>query len=427
MGIHFDVHHIRYAVKDVIGFSTLLQTQLNFSPYASRRDPRTAHAAESVVLKHQDVIFIIDKLEENDGKSENGFCSGNSVYSVDTVCDVCLECSHIEETLEQAKLYDINGVITGLTSIEDELGVVKYAVLKSPIGNVRHTLINLSEYRGPFLPEFKLLNATSSIVDGSYSLVPKFLQTIDHIAYVLNMGETNKVMHWYNRCLNFSRLILNVDDDEKEGFVVKDGLRGVKLKAVFSPHYSENNCDIPLSKPEPVVTKFVFAEGLSDNYKTDKSSFFVHMHRGPGVQHIAFGTKDIVETVSQFKENGLSCVTPPAAYYDEISQSRDIHKLKHGIEALKTNSVIVESHLTVPEILPTFDENSLDINEQVKSMQSTQWFIMQVFTKPVFKEKTLFFEIIQRFQTIAAFGSGSISAIWKAMRKEVLGPSEPSK
>ena len=421
MSVLLNIHHVRFAVKDVGKFLQLLRVQLQFSSFAARCNCSSSLRSESMVVKHQDVIFIIDQLEGNCDKNDRDFCWGNSNYSVNTACDVCLECSDIETTLESASLYDKNCVLTGLTTIEDEFGVVKYAVVKPPVGNVQHTLVDLSEYHGPFLPGFKLISNSDTAVDKP-KYRPDLIQAIDHIAYALNIGETKVVMQWYLDCMKFSRLIINVDEDEEEGFVVKQGVKGLRLKAIFAPLNSKNRCDEPLSENQSDVPKFVFGEALNNDFQSDQVSHFLHMHQGPGVQHIAFGTKDIVATVSHFKEQGLSCVLPPTSYYNEVAKNQEIQKLKYEVETLKTNSILLESHLTLSESVlanSSYNAGSLEIEDQIQKMNNTRWFIMQVFTSPVFPEKTLFFEIIQRFQTMSAFGAGNISGLWRAVQNEL--------
>ena len=423
MNLLLNVHHVRFAVKDINKFVQLLKSQLQFWPYAVRSNCSPLESENTVVFRHQDVIFVIDQRNESNKtikNQDNILCWGNNFYPVDTACDLCLECSNIEDTIEKAMVYDKNCMITGLKYVEDEHGTVKYAVLKPPIGNIQHTLVDLSDYQGLFLPGFKLTSNSQQVIDIPKSL-PDLVQTIDHVAFALKMGQTDSVVDWYNHCMMFSRLIINEGEDEKEGFVVKQGGKGLRLKALFGPLKS-SLCNEPPSNYQNKVPKLVFGEGLHDDIKTDHISFFLHMHHGPGLQHIAFATKDIVKTVSRFKESGLNCVSAPDAYYNEISKGEEIKRLEYEVDTLKTNDILLESHLGLskdinPSSVAPFSVNT-DVKDQMQQVSNTQWFIMQVFTKPVFPEKTVFFEIIQRFQTLSGFGAGNISALWKAAQNE---------
>ena len=413
------IHHIRYSVKNISEFLQLLKVQLQFYPYASRCKDLNNLAAETIVVRHKDATFIVDKRQE--GKlvsNDNSFCWGNNVYPVDTACDICLQCSNIPDILDKVLSYDKSYVKASCTSISDEYGTVKYAVIKSPIGNVQHTLIDLSDYKGPFLPGFKLFDFT---VEPTLCEYPDFIQTIDHVAFALCIGQTDAVMQWYNHCIGFNRLIINEDEDEKEGYVVQEGSQGLRLKAAFAPLQEFGKCHEAFSGIDPDdVPKFVFGEALSVNY-TDQVSFFIDQHHGSGVQHIAFGTKDIVKAISYFKKQGLKCVLPPDSYYNEPSKEDEIQKLQYEIDTLKSNNILLESYLnsTQSNGLTSFKTDSSNIEEQLNNFQKSQWFIMQAFTSPVFHEKTLFFEIIQRFQTMSGFGAGNIGALWRAVQKEL--------
>ena len=415
-----NVHHVRFAVKNVNKFVKLLRTQLQFYPYAARIVSSNTSVESTVVLRHQDVIVIIDQREEsNELLGENEFCWGNTSYPVDTVCDLCLECSNIDKIVEKSFLYDKQCIQTSLTSHEDEFGTIKYAVLKPPIGNMQHTLVDLSNYTGPFLPGFKLYSNIDTTV-ANPKAKPNLIQTIDHVAFAVHMSQTDTLLNWYNHCMDFNRLIINEGENEKEGFVVRQGDLGLRLKAIFGPLQSLNVCNEPLSKFQCKIPKLVFAEALSDDCRADQVSHFLHMHQGPGLQHIAFSTNDIVETVSDFKKNGLNCILPPDSYYKEISKGEEIERFQYEVETLRTNNILLESHLSLPQdTLSNLCSFNTDVEDQIKQMNNTQWFIMQVFTSPVFQEKTLFFEIIQRFQTMSGFGAGNIGALWRAVQNEL--------
>ena len=432
MTFFLNVHHIRYAVKNIEKFVQLLQIQLQFQPFATRSNLSLPSAlpnfSETIVLKHQDVVFIIDKrvdLKDSDvDKVNNSFLWGNNTYPIDTVCDVCLHCSNIEQIIQKTESYNKDFVKTGLSEIQDNHGIVKFAVIQPPIGNVQHTLIDLSNYKGPFLPGFHLVKNDCKTLDlnADKIAIPNLIQLIDHVAFAVNIGQTDCIMKWYNHCMGFNRLIINVDEDENEGFVVQEGMQGLRLKAMFGPLVHLAKCKEPFYNEDTDVPKFVFCEALNNNCKADQVSHFMHMHHGPGVQHIAFSTKDIVKTVACFKRHGLNCILPPESYYSEVSKGQEIQKLKYNVETLKSNNILLESHFSLSENLyplASLPTNSIDVEAQIKKMTHTQWFIMQVFTSPVFEEKTLFFEIIQRFQTISGFGAGNIGALWRAVQKEL--------
>ncbi|CAK8697244.1 unnamed protein product [Clavelina lepadiformis] len=352
----------------------------------------------------------------------NAICAGNTVYPVDTICDVCLCCSDIEDVLSRATSLDQCLFRTGTEHCEDTYGKVKFAVLKPPVGNVQHTLIDLSSYSGTFLPGFNLIDASKETVQRGTVNEDHLLKVIDHIAFALPVGQTDNVINWYSHVLGFSRLIINVDEDKSNGFVVQEGNKGLRLKAISSP-----NTDCldggKLSKLSDLeLPKFVLCEPLDDNCHSSQIAHFLAKHKGSGVQHIAFSTTDIVNTIYRLKSHGLNCVHAPQSYYDNYLKRFEITKLNYTPELLRENDILLESHMNVDEtsndVFPFYCQSSI-FEDQITRMNNTQWFIMQVFTKPIFEEKVVFFEIIQRFQTSSGFGAGNIAALWRAMQKEI--------
>uniref|UniRef100_H2Z245 4-hydroxyphenylpyruvate dioxygenase n=1 Tax=Ciona savignyi TaxID=51511 RepID=H2Z245_CIOSA len=211
-------------------------------------------------------------------------------------------------------------------------------------------------------------------------------------------------------------MIINAEEDVNEGFVVQEGNHGLRLKAVLGPQCLDHRKLI-----DRTVPKFVFCESLKHDRRS-QIEHFLHMHQGEGVQHIAFDTKNIVRAISSFKACGLQCVLPPDAYYAEKTKQNEIAELNYSLDCLKSNNILLESNhsdIDGPKDWCDLNFGVSKLEEQVEHMNNTNWFIMQAFTTPVFKEKTLFFEIIQRFQTISGFGAGNIGALWRAVQKEL--------
>jgi len=111
------IHHIRYSVKDINTFSRLLVNHLGFTPYATRNKVSNSEASSTQVLKHGHVVFIIDQRKEFDDANYSGqFCSGNTLYNADTVCDICLQCCNIPEILHTCIIHHTT-IIQPLTKV----------------------------------------------------------------------------------------------------------------------------------------------------------------------------------------------------------------------------------------------------------------------------------------------------------------------
>ena len=120
---------------------------------------------------------------------------------------------------------------------------------------------------------------------------------------------------------------------------------------------------------------------------------FVDFFGGPGVQHIAFSTLDIVTTVANLKERGVQFIQVPDTYYDEMRKrlGRSDMKLKEDLEALRELSILID-----------FDEGG---------------YLLQIFTKPLMDRPTVFLEIIQR-HNFSGFGAGNFKSLFEAVERE---------
>ncbi|XP_018668547.3 4-hydroxyphenylpyruvate dioxygenase-like protein [Ciona intestinalis] len=411
--MYHSIHHIRYSVKNVQKFSSFLINQLNFKKYATPKASECPLQSKTIVLRHADVIFIIDQWKEGaEPCCDNFFCHRNNNYPVNTACDVCLRTSDVEFILQKGKSATPENSHKETDHIGDKDGIVSYAIIKSPVGNLQHTLIDLTKYEGAFLPGFEVNKFWDP--EGH----PHFMTTVDHIALSLKLEHTDEVVKWYNHCLGFTRMIINTEEDFDAGFVVKEGIHGLRLKAVLGPQQLEEQ---RVKNKVPEVPKFVFCEALKQD-KRSQIEHFLFMHQGEGIQHIAFSTNNIVDAISNFKASGLQCVLPPDDYYAEQFPRNEIENLDYTVETLKANNILLESNHGEAESGSDWCELNFGVSrleDQVQHMNKTNWFIMQAFTTPVFEEKTLFFEIIQRFQTISGFGAGNIGALWRAVQKEL--------
>uniref|UniRef100_H2Z246 Uncharacterized protein n=1 Tax=Ciona savignyi TaxID=51511 RepID=H2Z246_CIOSA len=177
-----NVHHVRFCVKNVEKFSTFLIIQLNFKKYAIPKVSGCTLRSKTVVLRHAEVIFIIDEWKKGpEPCCQDIFCHRNNNYPVDTACDVCLQTTDIAFILQKSRSRENENSPVETNFVKDEDGVVHYAIIKSPVGNLQHTLLNLSNYSGDFLPGFTVIktwNADSN---------PNFVTAIDHIAFALNL------------------------------------------------------------------------------------------------------------------------------------------------------------------------------------------------------------------------------------------------
>ncbi len=246
------------------------------------------------------------------------------------------------------------------TSEEDESGKVVTSAIAA-YGETRHTFVQRSDYSGVFMPGFQPHPGFGKPVD------KRWFQAIDHVVGNVELGEMDTWVGFYNRILGFTNMKEFVGDDIATEYsalmskVVADGSRKVKF---------------PLN--EPAVGK-----------KKSQIDEYLEFYGGPGVQHIALATNDIVRTVTQMKRAGVEFLATPQSYYDDLGSW--VGDTRVPIDVLRENAILADR-----------DEDG---------------YLLQIFTKPVQDRPTVFFELIERHGSMG-FGKGNFKALFEAIERE---------
>jgi len=293
----------------------------------------------------------------------------------DAVKDVALNVDNVEEIFNQAVQHGAIPLVQP-HKLQDDHGIVSYAQIGTPFGDLVHTLIDSSKYSGPFMPGFVSSDEPASNKDFG-------IDRIDHIALAYNKGETKNAMDWYRDCLGFEHFLCN-DEDPQEGLSIlaTDDMEG-GLKTI-----------VAACAPDKYSFKFVLVEAIEGSSKNQVEEF-VEYNGGAGVQHIALLAKDILESVDNLKKNGLDFLQVPATYYNTIFPSADSSLNKH-------RSKIEELGLLV---------------EARQTTDGSTTCLTQTFTMPIFDRPTFFLEVIQR-KGASGFGKRTIKALFEAVEKQ---------
>jgi len=247
---------------------------------------------------------------------------------------------------------------------KDENGEVVKAGIYT-YGETVHMFIERKNYKGEFLPGFKKW-------ESDYNPSPVGLKFIDHMVGNVGWGEMNTWVKWYEDVMGFVNF-LSFDDKQIH----------TEYSALMSKVMSNGNGRI----------KFPINEPAKGN-KRSQIEEYLDFYEGPGVQHIAVATDDIIKTVGELKARGIEFLPPPPqAYYDEIPARLGAHMdiMKEDIKELQKLSILVDA-----------DEEG---------------YLLQIFTKPVEDRPTLFFEIIQRMGA-KGFGAGNFKALFESIERE---------
>jgi 4-hydroxyphenylpyruvate dioxygenase len=250
------------------------------------------------------------------------------------------------------------------TITSDEHGEVVTAGIFT-YGETVHLFVERKNYSGEFLPGFVKW-------ESDYNPSPVGLKFIDHMVGNVGWGEMNTWVKWYEDVMGFVNF-LSFDDKQIH----------TEYSALMSKVMSNGNGRIKFPINEP-------AEGK----KRSQIEEYLDFYEGPGVQHIAVATDDIIATVSQLRARGVEFLSaPPQAYYDEIPARLGVHMdmMKEDIKELQKLSIMIDA-----------DEEG---------------YLLQIFTKPVEDRPTLFFEIIQRMGA-KGFGAGNFKALFESIERE---------
>ncbi|MBL7882917.1 MAG: 4-hydroxyphenylpyruvate dioxygenase [Bacteroidia bacterium] len=232
-------------------------------------------------------------------------------------------------------------------------------------GDTVHVFVERKKYDGIFLPGFVEWKS-------DYNPTPVGLKYIDHMVGNVGWGEMNQWVKWYEDVMGFVNF-LSFDDKQIH----------TEYSALMSKVMSNGNGRIKFPINEP-------AEGK----KKSQIEEYLDFYEGPGAQHIAVATDDIIKTVAELRARGIEFLPPPPqAYYDEIPARLGVHRdmMKEDIKELQKLSILVDA-----------DEEG---------------YLLQIFTKPVEDRPTLFFEIIQRMGA-KGFGAGNIKALFESIERE---------
>jgi 4-hydroxyphenylpyruvate dioxygenase len=236
--------------------------------------------------------------------------------------------------------------------LRDDDGEVVIAAIKI-YGDTIHSLVERRNYRGLFLPGFQRR-------DPRYQAQPTGLLYVDHCVGNVELGRMNTWVAFYERVMGFKNLISFDDEDIS-----------TEYSSLMSKVMANGNERIKFPINEPAKGK-----------KKSQIDEYLDFYRGPGVQHLALATDDIIGTVTALRDRGIEFLQAPPAYYDE---------LQRRVGKLQALGILVD--------------------------RDPDGYLLQIFSKPVEDRPTLFYEIIER-KGARSFGKGNFKALFEAIEQE---------
>jgi len=277
----------------------------------------------------------------------------------DGVHDIALWVDDAESAYRETTQRGGKGVLLPIV-IKDEFGEVKKSAIAT-YGETIHTFVERKDYRGVFMPGYRALPGPDTIAR------PVGLRYIDHMVGNVGWREMNTWVKFYEEVLGF-RLYQHFDDKDIS----------TEYSALMSKVMANGNGRIKFPINEPAQGK-----------RKSQIEEYIEFYNGPGVQHIACITDDIISTVSKLQAQGVEFLRVPGTYYDELL--RRVGKIDEPIDALATLGILVD--------------------------RDDEGYMLQIFSKPVEDRPTLFFEVIQR-KGSRSFGKGNFKALFESIEHE---------
>ena len=307
--------------------------------------------AASYVMEQGNIRFVFST-----GFNPDHFMSKSVLKHSDSIAVIALEVDDVNSIYRESIKRGALGVIPP-TQEEDELGIFYYAAIQI-YGDIWLKFVDRSHYTGAFAPGFETRHQKHKGVG---------LTNIDHVVANVELGMMDHWAQFFAQTLGFKLL---VEFDEK---TISTEYSALRSKVMCN---STGTIKLPINEPALGKRKSQIQEYLEYN-------------NGPGIQHVALGTKDIIETVSQLKMLGMEFLSVPLSYYDNLVER--VGNIEKPIEKLAELGILVDR-----------DHNG---------------HLFQIFTQPVEDRPTLFFEVIER-RGAQGFGEGNFKALFEAIERE---------
>lgn len=360
---------------------------------------RTTTYCHQLVVKCGRAIFVItEHVPNEDLKQEDWiiFCNRGS-HKRDSVFNIALQVSDVK-TVTDCVAKSGKKIITPVTAIIEGQDEIIYSIVQSECENVVHTLIEKGNCSHTFLPGFQLVEQSQMMK----SVAEFGINQVDHVTLVCNIGQMEGILKWYEKIFGMKRFIISREEDDQKGMIFDIYDVSMRLKALQYWKYPETVLTYPSESLQSGETfMLVVVEPLTESF--NHLSRFLKEHEGPGVEHVALHAQKMEKSVTKMIEAGATFRRPPASYYSQIDKLREIEKAGQDVRVLSQLGVLLDSEK---------DANFM----QVESIKKNR-FLMQIFSQPLFDQKTFFFEIIQRCGA-RGFGAGNILALAISIRKQ---------
>jgi 4-hydroxyphenylpyruvate dioxygenase len=307
----------------------------------------------SYVLEQGDIRFVVTSAVRGDHE-----IARHVLTHGDGVRDIALTVPDATQAYREAVQRGARGV-TEPHVVDDEFGRVELASVAT-YGDTVHTFVNRGDYAGPYLPGY-VARAGGNGAGGVG------LKAIDHCVGNVELGRMDYWVEFYERVFGMTN-ILHFGDEQIQ----------TEYSALMSKVMADGSGKIKFPINEP-------AEGK----RKSQIEEYLDYYGGPGVQHVAMATEDVVGTVGTLRERGVLFLDTPGSYYEDAFDR--VGEIDESWEDLRRLGILVD--------------------------RDDDGYLLQIFTKTAQDRPTLFFEVIERHGA-RGFGEGNFRALFEAIERE---------
>jgi 4-hydroxyphenylpyruvate dioxygenase len=323
---------------------------------------RTAYAGPETGVRDR-ASYVVEqgeiRLVLTSGLREDSEVARFAARHGDGAKDIALQVPSASDAYRQAVQRGARGIAEPHW-VDDDYGRVELASIGT-YGDVIHTFVNRSEYAGPYLPGYVSASPNGNAVPGVG------LKALDHVVGNVELGRMNHWVEFYERVFGMTNIV-HFGDDQIQ----------TEYSALMSKVMSDGSGKIKFPINEP-------AEGK----RKSQIEEYLEFNHGPGVQHIALQSEDIVGTVTALKQSGVIFLDTPDTYYAEVEgRVGEIAEDYNDLQRLR--------------ILADRDDDG---------------YLLQIFTKTAQDRPTVFFEVIERHGA-TTFGEGNFKALFESIERE---------
>ena len=345
------IHHVELWVGNAPQAAYFYRQAFGFSQVAYRGLETGDRERCSFALRQGQAALVVSSAYHPDSP-----IAEHCLRHGDAVKDICFHVDDVDKTFAEVTSRGAE-VVAEPYDVSDEHGTIRRATIKT-YGDTVHSFVSDKGYNGSFLPGF---------VENRIETEDAGLLRFDHMVGNVELGKMEHWADWYSNVLGFKRYI-HFDEDQIS----------TEFSALMSIVMSDNSYAIKFPINEP-------ADGL----RKSQIEEYLEFNHGPGVQHLALLTKDIVKTVGRLVRNGVKFIEVPDTYYDDLPAR--VGEIDEDPRVLQPLGILVD--------------------------RDEEGYLLQLFTQPIMDRPTLFIEIIQR-KGSKGFGEGNFKALFEAIERE---------